>query len=255
MTATAYRKQRSAPKQTVDIKCELRCLLCEFIGTFLLVLAATAPAVLEIISGHRQPIPRLFGTGLIVSAMIWVVGDISGAHFNPAVTIGFFLRRVFPLRRVPGYILAQTLGGMAGSLLLLWAFGNVGELGVNTVKHGSAVAAFAMEIILSTTLILVILGTAVKHKIMGNNAAMAVGGTIVLCHFLGTPYGGAGMNPARSFAPAIIGHHLSFLPIYLSTPFIGAVLAVIIMWLLEGEVTGDHEREVAQGSQSKVPAR
>src|SRR5262249_14791731 len=149
--------------------------------------------------------------------MIYVLGKISGAHFNPAVTVAFAARSVFPWHCVPFYIASQLAGAVAASLLLLVTFGNVDHLGA-TIPHAGLMQAFALEILLSLLLILVILGTACEHKLLGPNAALAVGGAIILCGLVGSPISGASMNPARSLGPALVSGTFDAWWIYLLGP-------------------------------------
>jgi aquaporin Z len=185
-------------------------------------------------------------------ALIYAIGDSSGAHFNPAVTFGFSLKGVFPWRRLPAYWVAQIAGSIFAALLLDALFGPIKNLGATTPHYGEA-AAFVMEIALTTLLVSVILGTATRYSLVGPNAAIAVGGTIALCGFFGGPISGASMNPARSLGPALVSGHLTHAWIYLIAPLMGSLTATTIIAILC--VKDDpNEPEVAQGKAGKDQA-
>lgn len=164
---------------------------------------------------------------LLVMAMIYTVGDLSGAHFNPAVTLAFSLRSDFPWRWVPGYWAVQIVGAALAALLLRGLFGNQGHLGATLPQHG-VFAALIMEVVLTFFLVTVILGTATDHRLVGHNAALAVGGLIALDGLFAAPISGASMNPARSFGPALISGNVDSYWIYVAGPLAGAVLAVLV---------------------------
>ncbi len=183
-------------------------------------------------------------------ALIYAIGDVSGAHLNPAVTLAFALRRDFPWRKAPAYWIVQIAGALGAAWLLHTLFGPVVQLGANRPRHGVGVS-LVMEILLSWLLITVILGTATRNRLIGPNAAIAVGGTIALCGLFAAPISGASMNPARSLGPALVGGATGHLWIYLIGPVAGSVLAVIGTWIMHGgrkpkerdAATGDEEKE------------
>jgi len=217
----------------------LRRLLAELLGTFALTFVAAGGPVIVAASGVNVGLPALVvAPALLVLAMIYSVGNLSGAHFNPAVTLAFTLRKDFPWRRVPGYWLAQLVGAVGAALLLRVLFGTVGHVGATLPHHGE-VASLVMEIVLTFSLLTVILATATNHKIVGHNAALAVAGTIALDGFIEAPISGASMNPARSFGPPLVGAHLDTYWIYLVGPVAGALLAVAMAWLLRGGTSPD----------------
>jgi len=219
---------------------EARRLLAELLGTFALTFTAAGGPVIVAASGVSVGLPALVvAPALLVLAMIYSVGNLSGAHFNPAVTLAFTLRKDFPWRRVPGYWLAQLAGAVAAALLLRALFGPVGHLGATLPHHGE-LASLVMEIVLTFFLITVILATATNHKIVGHNAALAVDGLFA------APISGASMNPARSFGPALVGGEMSTYWIYLVGPLCGALIAVAMAWLLRGG-TSEYAMEAAQG--------
>src|SRR5207244_3510510 len=136
--------------------------------------------------------------GLVVAALIFSIGDVSGAHFNPAVTLAFALRRVFRWRYVPVYWMAQVAGACTAAAVLRALFGLVGDLGMTLPRSGGDDQALVMEVILSGLLVFVVVNTATRHSLIGNDTALAVGATIALCGLFGGPVSGASMNPARS---------------------------------------------------------
>jgi aquaporin Z len=230
-----------------SLKDELRRLLAELLGTFALTLVAAGGEVIATISGGAvSPAARVVAPGLLVMAMIYTLGSQSGAHFNPVVTLAFTLRRDFPWCRVPGYWGAQLVGAVLAALLLRLLFGLVGHLGATLPHHGT-IQALVMEVMLTFLLITVILGTATNHRLTGPNAAIAVGGTIVLAGLFAGPISGASMNPARSFGPFLVSGQLADAWIYVVGPIAGALLAVIVAWLLRGGTTKEAV-ETAKGN-------
>ncbi len=158
-------------------------------------------------------------------AVIYAMGAVSGAHLNPAVTIAFALRRNFPWARVPGYLLAQMSGAVLASLVLRALFGTAGDLGATVPASGlGAFRVFALEALLTTGLVNVILGTASGARNIGTNGAIAVGGYIALAHILAAPVSGPSMNPVRSLAPDLVRGDFSTTWIYLVGPFVGAAI-------------------------------
>jgi aquaporin Z len=196
------------------------------LGTFALTLvAAGGEVVAEVSGGAVSPAARAVAPGLLVLAFIYTLGDVSGAHFNPAVTFAFALRRVFPWRWVAGYWTSQLVGAALAAGLLAATFGPVADLGATHARQGTE-PALVMEVVLSCLLLMVILGTARRHELIGPNAAVAVGSTIALCGLFAGPVSGASMNPARSLGPALPSGALDEVWIYVIGPFAGAALAV-----------------------------
>lgn len=198
----------------------------EAIGTFCLVFAGTGAIVINDISGgivSHVGIALTFG--LVVMAMIYAVGDASGAHLNPAVTIGFWIAKRFPIGSVIPYIASQVIGAFAASGLL-WALFAHQTLGT-TEPTGSAWQSFILEIVLTAILMFVILGVATGVKEKGVLAGVAIGGVIAFEALFAGPISGASMNPARSLAPAIVSGHLSHVWIYLAAPIIGGAIGVL----------------------------
>ena len=202
-------------------------LAAEFIGTFSLVFAGTGAIVVnETSNGAVTHVGVALTFGLVVLAMIYTVGDISGAHLNPAVSLGFFAARRFQLREVIPYIVSQCAGAFAASGILRLLFPRDATLGA-TLPAGSATQSFVLELILTAILMFVILGVSTGAAEKGITAGIAVGSVIGLEAMFAGPICGASMNPARSLAPAVISQHLSSVWIYLVAPTIGALLAVL----------------------------
>jgi aquaporin Z len=223
-----------------------RRLLAELIGTFTLTFVSAGGEVVSVIThGEVSEVARAIAPALVIMAMTYTFGGQSGAHFNPGVTLAFALRRDFPWTRVAGYWLAQFAGAILAALLLRGLFGMAGHVGANQ-PHFGIVASLVMEIVLTFFLITVILGTATSSRIVGPNAALAVGGTIALDGLVGIPVSGASMNTALSFGPALVSGDLSNMWIYVAGPFAGALLAVVFAYILRGKTT-PHAVEVAKG--------
>ena len=202
-------------------------LAAEFIGTFSLVFAGTGAIVVnETSNGAVTHVGVALTFGLVVLAMIYTVGDISGAHLNPAVSLGFFAARRFQLREVIPYIVSQCAGAFAASGILRLLFPRDATLGA-TLPAGSATQSFVLELILTAILMFVILSVSTGAAEKGITAGIAVGSVIGLEAMFAGPICGASMNPARSLAPAVVSQHLSSLWIYLVAPTTGALLAVL----------------------------
>lgn len=206
-------------------------LIAEFIGTFALVFAGTGAIIINDVSGGAITHVGIALTfGLVVMAMIYAVGDVSGAHLNPAVTLGFWLARRLEGRRVGGYVLAQLAGGLAASALMWVLFPAHPTLGL-TAPAGPWWQSFILEIVLTAMLMFVILQVATGAKEKGIMAGAAVGAVIALEAMFAGPVSGASMNPVRSLAPAILSGDIAEVWIYLLAPLLGAAAAVP-MWLL-----------------------
>jgi aquaporin Z len=228
---------------------ELRRLFSEAWGTFLLVVVACGVIVVGATKGGGGITLGMIvvAPGLMVMAIIYFMGAVSGAHLNPAVTLAFAARRNFPWRRVPGYIGAQFLGGIAAAAFLRAMFGDIALLGATVPGPGiTEFKALIMEILLTTGLVSTILGTASGARNIGANGAIAVGGYIALAGLWAAPVSGASMNPVRSFAPDLLRGNLTSTWIYIVGPVIGAMIAVVFEWILKGRATASGT-STAQG--------
>lgn len=204
----------------------MRKYFAEILGTFALVFCGTGAIVINQQSGGAVTHVGIAITfGLIVAAMIYTVGSISGAHLNPAVTIAFWVAKEFPAKEIVPYILSQTAGAMLASGILKFLFPENDFLGA-TIPSGSEMQSFILELILTFILMLVILNVAKGSKEQGMFAGLAIGFVVLLEAMFAGPISGASMNPVRSLSPALVSGHLEHLWIYLSAPVIGAILAV-----------------------------
>ena len=200
----------------------------EVIGTFALVFAGTGAIVINHVShGAITHAGIALTFGLIVLAMIYTFGDVSGAHLNPAVTLGFFVAGRMPGREVFPYIAAQLIGATLASAVLRGLFPEHPDLGA-TLPAGSERQSFILEFILTAILMLVILSVSTSAKEKGITAGIAIGSVIALEAMFAGPISGASMNPARSFAPAVISGHLEHLWLYLVAPTLGACSATLL---------------------------
>ena len=215
---------------------EWRRLFSEVLGTFLLVVVAAGAPVVDAVSHGQVPLDaQVVAPGLMVMAIIYFMGMVSGAHLNPAVTLSFAARGNFPWSRVPGYVLAQLIGATTASLLLRALFGTVGHLGATLPGPGiSSGKALVVETLLTLGLVSVILGTASGARNVGANAALAVGGYIALAGLWAAPISGASMNPARSFGPELLAGDWTSWWAYVAGPIAGGLFAVGVAWILRG---------------------
>ena len=206
---------------------DIRKIISEFFGTFALVFAGTGAIIVNDVSGGTVSHVGIALTfGLVVLAMIYALGDVSGAHLNPAVTLGFWVAQRFQRNLVIPYIASQFAGAILASLILRLLFPMHLSLGA-TQPAGSSVQSFVLEGILTCFLMFVILSVSTGAKEKGIIAGIAVGSVIALEALFAGPICGASMNPARSLAPALVVVNLHHLWIYLSAPILGAFVAVI----------------------------
>jgi aquaporin NIP len=206
----------------------MRKYFAEAFGTFALVFAGTGAITIDGVSGGTITHVGIALTfGLVVMAMIYAIGDVSGAHINPAVTIGFWAARRFPGREVLPYIGSQLVGAFAASGLLRLLFEEHGTLGA-TLPAGSASQSFALEVVLTLILMFVILSVSSGSQEKGVMAGAAIGAVIAFEALFAGPICGASMNPARSLAPAVVSGHLEHLWLYLLAPVVGATAAVFV---------------------------
>ena len=210
----------------------MRKYTAELIGTFALVFCGTGAIIIDQQTGGGvSHVGVAITFGLIVMAMIYSLGDISGAHMNPAVSIAFTISKRFPLRQVLPYIISQLAGAFLASAVLHFLFPGSETLGA-TLPAGSEMQSFVLEFILTFFLMFVIINVATGSKEQGMFAGLAIGFTILLEAMFAGPICGASMNPARSIAPAIISGHLEHLWVYIAAPIAGAAFAIAVCKIL-----------------------
>ncbi|HEY6169847.1 MAG TPA: aquaporin [Verrucomicrobiae bacterium] len=202
-------------------------LAAEFFGTFALVFAGTGAIVINQASGGAITHAGIALTfGLVVLAMIYAVGDVSGAHLNPAVTLGFVAARRMPASEILPYLGSQCVGAFVASGLLRALFPQNETLGA-TLPAGAPLQSFVFEVVLTAILMFVILSVSTGAKEKGITAGIAVGAVIAFEAMFAGPISGASMNPARSLAPAVVSGHLEYVWVYLVAPVAGAAVAVL----------------------------
>jgi len=207
----------------------VRAHVAEFIGTLALVFFGCGAVAV----GQLPPVGVALAFGLVIAVMIYALGHVSGAHFNPAVSIGFALGRHFPWPRVATYAVAQVAGAVCGALLLRATLGASAPLGV-TQPAGTDVQALVWEALLTFVLMLVITAVATDTRAVDEAAALAIGGAVTLGALVGGPVTGASMNPARSIGPALVAGDLGSLWVYLVGPVVGAAGAALVYRYLRG---------------------
>ena len=231
-------------------KLEGRRLFSELLGTFFLVLVAAGAGMMG--QAFPDTISRtaaVVAPGLMVIAIILFMGKVSGAHLNPAVSVGFALRGDFPWRRVPGYIVTQLVGATLAALFLQSVIHVSATFGSNYVAAGySAIDGFLMEAVLTLGLFSVVLGTASGAQNVGAISALGVGGYIALAGLWGGPISGASMNPARTFGPDLVGGDFTNYLVYVAGPLVGVIVAVGVAFVLRGHGGGRSGSEAAQGT-------
>lgn len=202
--------------------------LSEFVGTFALVFCGTGAIVIdEITKGGVSHVGVSITFGLIVMAMIYALGEKSGAHINPAVTVAFMVAGLFDKKKTLPYLISQFLGGIAASVVLKMMFPESQNLG-STLPYGSPIQSCILEYFLSLFLMLVILNVSHGSKEQGLFAGIAIGGVVALEAMFAGPISGASMNPARSLGPAIVSGNIEYLWIYFLGPIAGTVSAVFL---------------------------
>ncbi len=201
-------------------------LAAEAAGTFALVFFGCGAIMVDADGGDLGQVGVSLAFGLVVVAMVFALGHVSGAHINPAVTFGLAIRRRFPWRAVPGYWFAQVAGAILAALALRASLGDLADLGA-TSPAGSDAQSFAWEVAMTAVLLFVILAVATDARAAAGAAALAIGGTIALASLVGGPISGASLNPARSVGPAVVSGSLGSLWIYLVAPILGGALGAI----------------------------
>jgi MIP family channel proteins len=217
-----------------------RALTAELIGTFTLVFAGAGAVMVDAKTHQLGHVGVAITFGLVVAAVIWTFGHISGAHINPAVSLSFALSRHFPWSRVASYWVAQAAGALIAAAILRGSLGNIAHVGA-TLPSGSQGQSFLWEVVLSFFLMLVVMAVATDTRAVGEAAAIAIGATVGLDAMFGGPISGASMNPARSLGPALVSGDLHALWIYLTAPFLGTALGAVVYQFVRGEETRPAE--------------
>tara|TARA_R110001632_G_scaffold229875_1_gene366702 strand:+ start:28977 stop:29639 length:663 start_codon:yes stop_codon:yes gene_type:complete len=215
--------------------------IAEFIGTFAMIFCGTgAMTINEVTGGDVTHVGIGITWGLIVMAMIYAFGEISGAHFNPAVSIAFAYAKKFSWKEVPKYIFFQVAGAFAASLLLMWLFPKSEFLG-STIPTVDVWRAFVLELLLTFFLMIVIINVSTGSKEMGTMAGIAIGSVLLLEALFAGPITNASMNPARSLAPNIVSGNIQGLWLYMIAPILGALLAVMSCKLVKDDNCCDED--------------
>ena len=213
-------------------------LFAELVGTFALTLVAAGSAVVPAASGATAlPAAGAVAVGLVLMALVYSIGRLSGSYVNPAVTLGVALRGALEWKLVPLYWVAQIAGGLLAAAFLLVTFGNVAQLGSTLPSPSTSVwQAFAMEAVMTAVFVGVILAVIKEPRSqIGHNAGIAIGATLALCGLFGGAASGASLNPARSIGPALLSGATHDLWVYIAAPLAGALIAAAVDRLLHGE--------------------
>jgi len=216
-----------------------RALVAELIGTFALVFAGAGAIMVDAKTHALGHVGVAIAFGLVIMVMIYAVGHVSGAHFNPAVSFAFALTRHFPWPRAGAYWLAQAAGALIAAAILRSSLGNLQHVGA-TLPAGSQAQSLLWETVLTFFLMFVIMSVATDTRAVGEAAAIAIGGTVGLDAMFGGPISGASMNPARSLGPALVSGDLHALWLYVAAPLLGAALGALAYQFVRGE----HPRPV-----------
>lgn len=207
----------------------------EFFGTYILVFVGCGAIIINsITAGTVSHLGIGLSFGLVVMTMIYAIGEISGSHINPAVTIAFAVAKRFNIKEVIPYLISQIFGASFASATLFILFPNVSNLGETLPLHNNWQQSFILEMILTFILMFVILNVSTGAKEKGITAALAIGGVVAFEAIFAGPISGASMNPARSLAPALFGD-LTYIWVYVFAPIIGSILAVFCCKLIQKE--------------------
>ena len=216
---------------------DIKKYLAEFIGTGVLVLVACGVAGQVCAVPEAGYVATALAFGLVIVAMAYSIGNISGCHINPAVSIAMLISKKMTVKDFIGYIVAQFLGAIAGAGVLSLIVKDPAKLGVNTLNtanHIGVLKGFGIEVILTFIFVIAILGVTSKES-NGNIAGLVIGGALVLVHLLGIPFTGTSVNPARSFGPALIAGNLTNVWIFLLAPLVGGALAAVVYGFLSSD--------------------
>lgn len=249
MSAASKKSEAAEDRQRPDDP--IRALVAETFGTFVLTFVAAGGIVVGALNGSTVTYTAAtLSVALVVTAIIYTIGGISGSHINPAVTLGFAVRGVFPWRSVPGYWTAQTIGGILAAVVLRLLFGTAGRVG-STIPHHGYLTSLLLETILTFFLVTVVLAVTRGSKLVGTDVAVAVGFIIGAGVLFAAPIGGASMDPARSIGPAFFGGALGSLWVYIVGPLVGALIAVGLIQYLLGAPPAKQSKIAAGIDRSK----
>jgi aquaporin NIP len=203
-----------------------RAFVAEALGTFALVFVGTGAIVVDALTdGALTRLGVSLAFGLIVLVLVESLGNVSGAHFNPAVSVAFVAAKRLAWRALPSYAAAQLIGAFAASVAIRGLFGNTAGLGA-TLPHGSMAQSFLLELLLSAILVFVILLVSDRSRARNRLAGVAIASVVAAAAWVGGPISGASMNPARSLAPACVSGDLTGAWIYVSAPLLGALVGL-----------------------------
>jgi len=212
----------------------LKKYVAEFIGTCVLVLFACGVAGQICGSDTAGYVGTALAFGLVIVAMAYSIGNVSGCHINPAVSIAMLASGKMNLKDFCGYVVAQFAGAIAGAGILSLIVKDSAKLGTNALYNGDALVSFVIEVILTFVFVLAILGVTSKES-NGNVAGLVIGGALVLVHLLGISFTGTSVNPARSFGPALIAGNLNGIWVFLLAPLVGGILAALVYKFLDSK--------------------
>jgi len=215
----------------------MRKYLSECVGTFILLFVGTGSVIVNQQTGALGLVGIAAVWGLVIVALIYAFGDISGTHINPAVTLAFAVDKRFEWKEVPAYLGSQLLGAFMASGLLHFLFLDNKTLGITQPLQGGEMQSFVLEVVMTFILMMIILRVSTGAKEKGITAGIVIGATVCLLVLFGGPISGASLNPTRSIAPAIVSGNMQNLWIYLTAPTLGALLAVLVhrVWSNESE--------------------
>jgi aquaporin Z len=212
----------------------LKKYVAEFIGTCVLVLFACGVAGQICSKDTAGYVGTALAFGLVIVAMAYSIGNVSGCHINPAVSIAMLASGKMNLKDFCGYVVAQFAGAIAGAGILSLIVKDSAKLGTNALYNGDALVSFVIEVILTFVFVLAILGVTSKES-NGNVAGLVIGGALVLVHLLGISFTGTSVNPARSFGPALIAGNLNGIWVFLLAPLVGGILAALVYKFLDSK--------------------
>lgn len=209
--------------------------LSECLGTFILLFVGTGSVIVDQQTHALGLVGIATVWGLVIIALIYAFGDISGTHINPAVTVAFAVDKRVEWKEVPAYLGSQLLGALLASGLLHFLFPDSKTLGFTQPLPGGEMQSFVLEVVMTFILMMIILRVSTGAKEKGITAGIVIGATVWLLVLFGGPISGTSLNPTRSIAPAIVGGNFQNLWIYMTAPFIGAIVGVLVHRLLQSE--------------------